>query len=178
MKGDYTGQRHPPFEPGHTLSLKHGARSPRVIAARAVEVHEDLIAHAPWLAEDHFLPAVARYLDAAATESLLMDHVRAVSEAQGVGKVPSRTWEQLTAARRLAAKLGADLGLDPIGHARLRAVAAQAEGAIQSLADLAAQGAAIRAARQASDHVSDHVASGGSLPIHDAIALPDEESER
>jgi hypothetical protein len=45
-------------------------------------------------------------------------------------------WEQATAAARLAAELGSDLGLDPISHARIRALSSGAE-AIEAAASLA-----------------------------------------
>jgi hypothetical protein len=64
-----------------------------------------------------------------------------VSAKDGPGSVSSRVWEQATAAARLAAKLGSDLGLDPIGHARIRALSAGAEVTEATLADLAATGA-------------------------------------
>jgi hypothetical protein len=133
-----------PFEPGHTHSLVHGASSPRVIAEKAAEVHQSLLAAAPYLDEPKFLPAVHRYLQATARESLLHGHIARMSTEKGPGAVPSRTWEQATAATRLAAKLATDLGLDPIGHARIRALSAGAQATEHSLADLAERGAAIR----------------------------------
>ena len=66
--------RHPDFEEGNTFSLVHGGDSPRAIAARAEQIHAELLAHAPYLNEPRFLPAVSRYLQAAAREALLHDH--------------------------------------------------------------------------------------------------------
>lgn len=143
------GYSWPPFEAGHTLSLVHGARSPRTIAARAAEVHEELLEVAPYLDHPRFLPAVQRYLDAAARESLLHNHVLKVSADKGPGAVPARVWEQATAAARLAAKLGTDLGLDPIGHARIRALSAGAEATETQLAQLANRGSEILKRREA-----------------------------
>ena len=118
-------------------------RSPRAIAAKAAEVHAQLIALVPYLAEPKFLPAVNRYLQAAAREALLDSHITALSAEKGTGAVPSRVWEQATAAARLAAKLGSDLGLDPIGHARIRALSTGAEATeaslVHRLADVARQ---------------------------------------
>lgn len=143
------GRERPPFEKGNQLALKHGARSLRAIAAKATEVHAELTAVAPWLVEEHFAPAVVRYLDAAAREQLLHDFITQTVDEKGAGAVPSRTWEQVTAAARLAAKLGQDLGLDPIGHARLRAVAANASISAATLADLGAEGRQVRLAAEA-----------------------------
>lgn len=143
------GYSWPPFEPGHTLSLVHGAQSPRTIAARAAEVHEELLQVAPYLDEPRFLPAVQRYLDAAARESLLHNHVTKVSAEEGPGAVPQRVWEAVTAAARLAGKLASDLGLDPIGHARIRALSVGAEATETQLAQLASRGGEILARREA-----------------------------
>ena len=138
--------RHPDFEPGNTLSLKHGADSPRAIAARAAEVHSELLLAAPYLDDPKFIPAVSRYLEAAARESLLHQHIATLCESKGPAAVPSRVWEQATAATRLAAKLGSDLGLDPLGHARIRALSAGASVDEASREDLLARGREIRAA--------------------------------
>ena len=147
MTDDFTprparGYSWPPFKPGHRLSLIHGADSARAIEAKAAEVHDELLSIAPYLAEDKFIPAVNRYLQAAAREALLDRHIQAVSAEKGAGAVSSRLWEQATAATRLAAKLGSDLGLDPIGHARIRALAVGAEVGEATLDELKAQGQA------------------------------------
>ena len=147
--GDKRGYSRPPFQPGHTLSLVHGANSERAIATRAKQVHEELLTVAPYLDEDKFIPAVKRYLAAAAREALLDDYIRTVSAEKGPGAVSSRTWEQATAAARLAGKVASDLGLDPLGHARIRALTAGAANSEATLADLAAEGRAVRQRRQA-----------------------------
>lgn len=151
----WPGDSRPPFAPGNQLAvgntstLVHGATSPRAIAERAELVHGQLLQHAPYLAEPKFLPAADRYLKAAAREALLHAHIERVSADKGPGAVPARVWEQATAAARLAAKLGSDLGLDPIGHARIRALSAGADVSEASLADMAAEGKAIRERAQA-----------------------------
>lgn len=150
------------FEPGHTLTLVHGANSERAIAAKAAEVHEELLTLVPYLAEEKFLPAVSRYLSAAAREALLHDYITALSAEKGPGAVPSRVWEQATAATRLAAKLGSDLGLDPLGHARIRALSAGAGVAEASLADLAAEGRRALAEADERHRVAAEAAGEGS----------------
>ena len=134
------GYSWPPFQPGHTLSLKHGADSDRAIAARAEEIHGALLDAAPYLDEPRFLPAVSRYLQAAARETLLHQHIVETSEAKGPAAVSSRLWEQATAAARLSSKLGSDLGLDPIGHARIRALSVGAEATQAGLSELQDRG--------------------------------------
>jgi hypothetical protein len=104
--------------PGNKLSVKHGGNSPSIIAERAESIHDDLLSVAPWLDHDMFIPATARYLRATATEMLLDDYVRRTP----IERVSSRTLEQLNGSRRLAARLASDLGLDPLGHARILAL--------------------------------------------------------
>lgn len=140
--------RHPDFEEGNTFSLVHGGDSPRAIAARAEQIHAELLAHAPYLNEPRFLPAVSRYLQAAAREALLHDHIITTSESKGPAAVSSRLWEQATAAARLSAKLGSDLGLDPLGHSRIRALSASA-GASEALGAVRDRGQALVEAQQA-----------------------------
>jgi hypothetical protein len=141
------GRERPPFESGNSLALIHGASSERAVAERAKQVHAELEAVAPWLREPHFAPALQRYLGACSRERLLHEWIEEMAAERGAGAVPSRTWEQATAAARLAAKLGQDLGLDPIGHARLKAVAATAQLGALSLAELADEGRRARAGR-------------------------------
>jgi len=141
--------RAPDFVAGNTAHLVHGADSERAIETVAEEVHATIRDVAPWLAQDHFAPSVHRYLRAAAREQLLDQFIAATVAAKGAGKVPSRTWEQATAATRLAHMLAGDLGLTPLGEARLRAVAGTAAVTEVTLADLMAQGAEIRKAAEA-----------------------------
>jgi len=143
-------RRHPPFGEGNVVAVRHGANSPRAIAVRAAEVHEELLEVAPWLDRTEFLPAVHRYLQAAAYEQLLIDYVN----ERGVGNVAPRVLEQKNAATNTASKLAKDLGLDPIGHARLRAVAGAAEVTALTLADLELEGRRIRERRELTTNAS------------------------
>jgi hypothetical protein len=137
------GYSWPPFEPGHTLSLVHGANSKRAIEARAAEVRSHIFEAAPWLADQPaYLPAIARYLRAEARELLIHEHILKVADEKGTGAVPQRLWEQATAAANAAMKAGALLGLDPQSLARLRAVTGHVEITQATLADLKAQGQA------------------------------------
>jgi hypothetical protein len=139
----------PPFEPGHSLSTTHGANSAKAIEAQAALVHEQLLELAPWCDQPHFLPSVDRYLRAASREALLHQHITTLSATKGPAAVPSRVWEQATAATRLAHTLAGDLGLTPLGEARLRAVAGSAAVTEASLADMQSEGRRIRLAAQA-----------------------------
>jgi hypothetical protein len=130
--------RHPDFEPGNQAHLTHGATSPRVIEARAADVHERLLEVAPWLAEERYAPTVARYIRATAREMLAHEHLMAAS------KLSSRLLEAATASSRLAWQMGDALGLTPAGHARLKMLVAGGEHAEASLSDLIAEGRRIR----------------------------------
>ena len=147
--GPARGYSRPPFEKGNTLALGTGHDSPRAIEGKAEHVRATLLEVAPWLDEPAYAPAVARFLRAEARALLLHEHITRTAEEKGTAAVPSRTWEQATAADRLAAQLGNVLGLDPLGKARLQSLAAGTELTVRSLADLAAEGAAIRERRQA-----------------------------
>lgn len=139
------GERHPDYEPANDAALVHGAYSQAAVAVRAEQVRGELLTFAPYLNEDRFYPAIHRYLTACAREQLAHDALM----SRGMGaKGATRLLEVTTAAARLAAKLGSDLGLDPIGHAKIRALSAGADANAAS-ADLASLSAAGRAARLA-----------------------------
>ena len=109
----------PPFEPGNSLALKHGAFSPRAVAQRAAQVRELLQEVAPDLAQPIFEDAIMRYCEAEARSRMLAEHIAAVVDAEGVPSVPPYLWEQASKATTVAAKIGADCGLDAAGLARI-----------------------------------------------------------
>ena len=178
------GYSREPFKPGHLASLKHGADSERVIREEAVEVHAHLLEVAPWLDRPEFLPSVVRYLSAEVRSQILHNYVTQIVTERGAGAVPSRTWEQATAATRLAAQLGHELGLSPLGRAEVQAAVAKAEIAGATVADLAEQGRLIRQRRAAvvaqdgtaaSDlSRTDHEAANATAPIVGGL-VPDSE---
>ena len=137
-----SGPRHPDFEPGNTVALRHGANSPRAVAERAELVRPRLFEVCPWLHTTHDVLAVDRFLRAEARALILHDYIAGICDGPGgAAKVPVRVWEQATAADNLAARLGNTLGLDPSGRARLQQTVASTEA---TLADLKAQGAQTR----------------------------------
>jgi hypothetical protein len=125
----------------------HGAYSERAIAARAKVVHQQLLAAAPWLAEDRFMPAVSLYLRSAARSSLLDEYIERIAAEKGIERVPARTIEQAISASNRAFKQAEALGITPAGFNKLKLLAAGAAGAEDSIAKLQAQGRAIREAR-------------------------------
>lgn len=140
----WPGDTRPPFEPGNVVALRHGGTSERAIEAKAAEVRTRLFGLAPWLANEAFVPAVARFLRAEAREILLHQHIVETVATDGVDAVPQRVWEAANAAANVAIKASSVLGLDASSYARLRATTLGGDVAEQSLADLVAEGAAIR----------------------------------
>ena len=142
-----TGEQLTHAYPGNKLAVRHGANSPSIIAERAATIHDSLLAVAPWLDIDMFIPATNRYLHAAAVESLLDEYVQRVAAEKGVERISFRVFEQLNSARRLAARLASDLGLDPLGHARILALKTTSDVAEAGLDRLLQQGREIVARR-------------------------------
>ncbi len=136
-----------PFQPGHELSITHGANSATKIAERAELVNAALLEAAPWLAEDRFLPAVSLYLRSAARSSLLDEYIERVAAERGIEAVPARTLEQATAASNRAFKQAEALGLTPAGYSKLKLLVAGAAGAEDAIARLRAEGRKINEAR-------------------------------
>ncbi len=151
--GPARGYSWPPFDKGNTASLITGHESPRVVEARAEQARKGLIDLAPWLNQPEYAPAVTRFLRAEARALLLHEHIAKTATEKGTAAVPSRTWEQATAADRLAAQLGNVLGLDPLGRARLQQLAAGTQLTVETLGQLAAKGQAIVEARLAEGNV-------------------------
>jgi hypothetical protein len=138
-----------PAEPGNFLALRHGADSPRIVAALARVVRDEVIAQAPWIIEAIFQDSLERYCRVQATARLLSDHVFKVCEEQGAEKIPVRLWESLVACQNAASRCAADLGLTPLSRAKLAALTTSTEVAAQGLQELSQTGAAIRAKRTA-----------------------------
>jgi hypothetical protein len=113
------GYSWPPFEPGHTLSIRHGAFSERVISAAGLQIREALQARYPYLADDSFVEAIERYCRAEARAQLLHWHILTKVEEEGVDSVRPYLWTEATRAEANAQKFGADCGLDAAGHARI-----------------------------------------------------------
>jgi hypothetical protein len=144
------GYTWPPFEDGNTAALVHGAYSESAITARAAHVAQNLFEIAPWLADDEvYVIPVARFVRVEARSQLLAEAIADKSAEKGILSVGARMIEAAAATDRLAAKLGDDLGLSPLGKARLKTLTAAGELGVASLVDLAERGNEIRQRRQA-----------------------------
>ncbi len=161
--------RHADFEEGNTLSLVHGANSPRVIEAVARIVRDDVVAQAPWIVEPIFSDALQRYCRAEARARLLSEHIFAVIEEKGAGKVAQRLWESAVASDNAASKAAAEMGLTPLARARLAALTTGTAAGQASLEALAERGRAIRERRLA------EIASQRALSEPESGASADDE---
>ena len=141
------GYSWPPFEDGNTAALVHGGYSDRSVAERAELVRADLYSVAPWLeGQPSWAVAVERFLRTEARARIFAEYIERLAAEQGAGAVPLRAVEVANAADRLAADLGATLGLDPLSFAKIRALGASVgrDEATAGLAQLRAKGGEIR----------------------------------
>lgn len=157
--GTPTSERQParnysraPFERDNLAALRHGARSERVVSARAAEIRSLVVDAFPFLCEPLFGEALERYCRAEARARLLHEYVMSKSEREGVEAVPRTLWQEASRAESNAAKCASDLGLDPAGFARIgrdmglaRSIGQRLQG--PTLAELAADGRKIRELR-------------------------------
>lgn len=125
----------PPFRPGHELSMKHGAYSPRRFEPLAEELVERTVTAAsapssstPWLVEPSYRPALWAWARCEAQAQLLtewlLDHGGAIDEdgqVQGAAALLERV-------ERRGITLRSRLGLDPVSRARLSSDVASAGG--------------------------------------------------
>lgn len=116
--GNTLGQR---FAPGHEVTLRHGAYSPRCIDDRAQEVAEQLLADdgVAFLREPAYRAALWRYAQRQARADLLHAFLLEHGEdCQGCRKCEGleKRWREFDTA---ADKASQRLGLDPLSRARL-----------------------------------------------------------
>lgn len=141
--GPARGYSWPPFEDGNTAALVHGGYSGRSVAERAELVRADLYRVAPWLEDQpSFAIAVERFLAVEARARIFAEHIERLAAEKGAGAIPTRIAEVANATARLANDLGAQLGLDPLSFAKIRALGASVgrDEAATGLARLRAQG--------------------------------------
>lgn len=108
----------PPFEPGHTLSLRHGAYSPRKVDPLAEELAEKAREAALYLSDPGYSAAVWAWARAEARVQLLTEWVDEHGLLDAEGR-PRAAADLLIRCERLAAEGRARLGLDPLSRARL-----------------------------------------------------------
>jgi hypothetical protein len=113
-----------PFQPGHTLSLRHGAYSEGVLQPLADDLAHDLLERRPDLAAyPEAISAWAFSETRAAVWRPLLDRRGLVDNDHNV----RAEWlKELRADERRAAEERRNLGLDPASHARLMRERAEA----------------------------------------------------
>ncbi len=129
----FPGQR-PPFPPGHTLSVQHGAFSPRIVDPVARDLVEATLADSSlgYLQAPAYRPALWAWARAEAQVQLLMEYL-ARRGGDGLGDLEEdrvRTAHLLLHRAEARADRGrARLGLDPASRARLGKDVAQGRAA-------------------------------------------------
>lgn len=180
----FAGQR-PPFDRGNVLSLKHGARSDRLVRPAALAILADLQADdglPGYLTEPSYRPALLAYASTLARieriqgwlESTVAEHgVPELSDDGGV-RGATRFLERLEAS---AARQRSDLGLTPMSRARLGKDVAQGQQA--SLSALwAAQDREERAAAAAAvRHTGDRAGQDGAPGADGAATGPQQDAQ-
>ncbi len=147
-KGPSRSYSWPPFEAGHTLSLRHGATSPRTVAPIAERLAAELADSAPWTAGPSHAATVAAWSWAEAQATLLRawldEHGLLTAEGE-----PRPAAALLDKVDKRAANLRAELGLSPMALAKLLTAVSglTAEAATSGLDALRAEGRRIVEAR-------------------------------
>jgi hypothetical protein len=120
----------PPFRPGHTLSMRHGAYSPRRYEPLAAEMIDQVLEHAAqpgsstaYLSEPSYRPALWSWAKTEAQLQLIEewlaehgDQAGGFIDGEGEMRGPANYWLRLSAS---AAKQRESLGMTPLSRARL-----------------------------------------------------------
>lgn len=102
----YEGDKRPPFAPGNTAAVTHGAKSPRTVQPVADRLEAELAAIAPWTASEAFTGARRSWAWAEAQAALLRTHVDtygpfdAEGQETGASKLLDAVEKRLDRARR------------------------------------------------------------------------------
>jgi hypothetical protein len=129
----------PPFEPGHELSMRHGAYSPRRVDPLARDLAAYIVEHVPHLGAPQWSPAVWAWARSEAQVQLLVEYLG--DEVGDLGDDAVRSaYLLLHRAEARADRSRARLGLDPLSAARLgRDTAAASVDVARVMAELARQ---------------------------------------
>lgn len=138
--GPARGYAWEPFQPGHTLSTRHGAYSPRRVDPLAAQLVDAVTEAATYLDDACYAPALWAWARAEARVQLLTEWIDEHGLLDEDGK-PRGAADLLIRCERLAAEGRARLGLDPLSRARLgRDVTAAQVDLAQLLAALDREG--------------------------------------
>jgi hypothetical protein len=143
------GYTWPPFQPGHTLSLRHGARSSRFCDPLAKALVKALLEARPDLA--NYPETLISWAHAEARVELIrMWFAQEGFKVDDDGKIHGPV-DQLLRFEASAARLRSDLGLTPLSDAQLAKTRAEATHSIVDLEAIRERGRAAWAARQAAE---------------------------
>jgi hypothetical protein len=145
--GPARGYSWPPFRPGNLAALRHGARSPRILAPIADQLAAGLAHVAPWTSAALFQGAVASWSWAEAQAVVL----RAYLDEHGLvddDDQPRPATGMLERVEARLAGLRGQLGLTPVALGKLLATLSQVDGdrGAEGLEALRRAGAELRAA--------------------------------
>jgi hypothetical protein len=145
--GPARGYSWPPFQPGNLAALRHGARSPRILAPIADQLAAGLAQVAPWTSAASFQGTLASWSWAEAQAVVLRAYLdeHGLVDNDGQPRPAAGMLERVEA--RLAGLRG-QLGLTPLALGKLLATLSQVDGdkGSQGLEALRRAGAELRAA--------------------------------
>lgn len=146
-------RRHPLFEPGNAMNLRHGAYSPRKVdplAALIIEAHA-CDPDVQYLGQPKYAAALWAWARSEARVQLLDEWVSAMTLGQQTESTRGQTSpiEVLRRAEASAMTQRARLGLDPLSRARLSKDVTAAAVGQASLEQMMARGAALAAEHEA-----------------------------
>jgi hypothetical protein len=169
-KREARGYSWPPFEPGHTISLRHGARSDRFVEPLAAAFRDALLSDRPDLLI--FPEVVAAWSVAEARcERIRVWHAQhGLLDAEG--KV--RAGHDCLAFESQAAKFREALGLTPLSDANLAKTRAEAVLTTVDLEGIRQRGREALARREALDAAKAEDVIQPSTTVYDAEVVPDE----
>lgn len=122
---DFPGQR-PPFEPGNTVAVRHGAHSPSIFGTRAAQIAERVAAIVP-----NYNPSHAPTVELLARELARIELADEWLDQHGIldsqGR-PQGILKMRSVWTNSAARLANDLALNPTAQAKLGLHVARARG--------------------------------------------------
>lgn len=161
-----------PFQPGHELSLQHGAYSPRTWRPLADRIAAELPDIAPWCTRPTYGPAVAAWSRTEAQLQLVMTWLDEHGPLDGDG-APRPATSLLAKLEAHARELRNDLGLSPLALARLLSVL---DGAPAGTDDVGLEGLKAAGSRIIADRTAAEAAERAEQAEHTPENITDDRS--
>lgn len=169
------GYSWPPLEPGHTITLQHGAYSTRTWKPLADELAEHLATVAPWTAGSAFSASVASWARTEAQILLVMAWLDEHGPLDGEGE-PRKAATLLAALEQRVESQRAKLGLDPLSLSKLLTALGSIDGSAVAGGLDALKAAGAELAARATERVA--LASGVPAVEQAEHEADDEKGER